>query len=236
MKTVIAVAALILSAGVMVPAQALERPNILFIISDDLNSDLGCYGHPLVQSPNIDRLAERGVRFDRAYCQAPVCNPTRASIFSGLLPQTVGVLDNYTPWPARPTSSQYMPDYFRSQGYFTGTIGKVLDHGRVPRQPFWDLEVPEWGKFPEDDQIGEKGPIPTRFTYWASLTVADDVTGDGDVARKAVQTLEERAERPQPFFLAVGFRRPTHLTRRPVVTSISTPRNDCSSRKFRRGT
>ncbi len=212
------------------------RANILFIISDDLNSDLGCYGHPLVQSPNIDRLAERGVRFDHAYCQAPVCNPTRASIFSGLLPQTVGVLDNYTPWPARPTSSQYMPDYFRSQGYFTGTIGKVLDHGRVPRQPFWDLEVPEWGKFPEDDQIGEKGPIPTRFTYWASLTVADDVTGDGDVARKAVQTLEERAERPQPFFLAVGFRRPTHLTRRPVVTSISTPRNDCSSRKFRRGT
>ena len=124
--------------------------NILFIISDDLNTSLGCYGHPLVKSPNLDRLASRGVQFDRAYCQAPVCNPTRASLFSGLLPETVGVLDNQMPWPAQLEQSQYMPEYFRAHGYFTGTIGKVFDHGRVPQQPYWDLEIPEWGKYPED--------------------------------------------------------------------------------------
>ena len=185
------------------------KPNVLFIISDDLNTSLGCYGHPLVKTPHIDRLATRGVRFDLAYCQAPVCNPTRASCFSGLLPETIGVLDNKTSWPDRLENSQYMPRYFREQGYFTGTIGKVLDHGRVPKQPFWDLEIPEWGKHPESSQIVEQGGVPSEIsTYWAPLNVEDEATGDGDVARRATVALEQLSGKQQPFFLAVGFRRP----------------------------
>ena len=72
-------------------AQAKEKPNVLLIAVDDLNADLGCYGHPLVKSPNVDRLSKRGLRFDKAYCQYPVCNPSRSSFMTGLYPEQTGV-------------------------------------------------------------------------------------------------------------------------------------------------
>ena len=200
-------------AGAVDPAnnEVNARPNVLLILADDLNTALGCYGHPLVQTPHIDRLASKGIRFERAYCQAPICNPSRASIFSGLRPPSTGVLDNDTPWPAHLDGLTYMPDFFQSLGYYTATIGKVLDHKRVPKQPYWDLEIREWGKIPDAELILERGllgPNGVGSKFWAKLKGPDEITPDGEVAVRAARALEDLADQSQPFFLTAGFRRP----------------------------
>src|SRR5688500_13416795 len=97
MRFFLTVPIFLIAADSLLADAAPKRPNVLLIVSDDLNTNLGCYGHPLVKTPNIDRIAQRGVRFDRAYCQYPVCNPSRTSFLSGRYPITTGILDNQTP-------------------------------------------------------------------------------------------------------------------------------------------
>ena len=115
-----------------------SKPNVLFISIDDLNNDLGCYGNTQVKSPNIDRLAARGVRFDKAYVQYTLCNPSRASFLSGRRPERTGIYELVTaPRKAMPEAI-FLPQLFRQNGYFTARFGKVYHEGRDDKLS-WDI-------------------------------------------------------------------------------------------------
>jgi uncharacterized sulfatase len=201
------------SAVVACLASADECTNVVLIVVDDMNNDLGCYGHPQVKSPHIDRLAARGVRFDRAYCQYPVCNPSRVSMLSGLRPDRTRVFDLKTP-PRSHLGSQavFLPQYFRQQGYHTAHVGKIYHTGdEFEDPPSWDVEIRESGKHPPAAAVirSKEHNRPVKYGIeWAELNSRDDETADGIVARRSAAMLGQLAAGDKPFFLAVGFRRP----------------------------
>ena len=104
------------------------RHNVLFIAVDDLRPELGCYGHPTVKSPNIDRLAATGTLFTRAYCQQAVCAPSRASLLSGCRPDTTRIYDLRTPLRTAMPDVLSLPQHFRNHGYHTISLGKIYHH------------------------------------------------------------------------------------------------------------
>src|SRR5262245_59302309 len=120
------------------PAAAADakKLNVLFLLSDDMRPALGCYGHPTVQSPNIDALAKAGVRFDRAYCQFPLCSPSRTSMLNGRHPTTTGVLDNLTDFRAAHADWVTLPQHFKKNGYATLRTGKIF-HGGIDDVASW---------------------------------------------------------------------------------------------------
>jgi uncharacterized sulfatase len=185
---------------------AAEKPNVLLIVADDLNNSLGCYGHPVVKSPNIDRLASRGVRFDRAFCNYPVCNASRTSFLSGKRPDTTGVVDNVTPPRTFLKDAVMLPEHFRRSGYQTIKVGKIFHTGKEFEDPrSWDLDIVEkdTAKNPPEEQILHK-----RGNRGIVLKADDADTWDGFVARKAADLIEQSANGGKPFFIAAGFRRP----------------------------
>ena len=188
-----------------------SHPNVLFIVVDDLNTELGCYGNPVVKSPNIDRLAARGVRFDHAYCQYSLCNPSRASFLSGRRPESSGVYALRTDVRTAMPDAVMLPQLFRQNGYFCAGAGKV-HHGKTQIDP-------RWWDFYEDgpgEDAGEIAAIKERYgggdgTPRAYPLDSDGMhTRDGLNARNINARLEEHARTGKPFFLAAGFHKP-HL-------------------------
>lgn len=196
--------------------QPAQRLNVLFIVSDDLNNSLGCYGNPIVKTPNVDRLAARGVRFDRAYVQTALCNPSRVSFLSGLRPDTTGVHDLNTPTRTNLKDHVFLPQCFRNAGYYAAKVGKVYHTGDGFEDPAsWDLDILEWGKSPKQAQIIEDSKSTGRgwktssgSFSWHKLNISDAEMPDGTVSRKAVEIIEKTRPADKPFFLGVGFRRP----------------------------
>ena len=217
----------LVSTGVTA-ADAAKKPNVLLIISDDLNCRLGCYGAAEARTPNIDRLAARGVRFDRAYCNYPVCNVSRTSFLSGRYPEVTGVLNNATnPRIRLGPDFQFLPEYFRARGYFTAGCGKVA-HGTFNQVLKWDYySEPQRGIGAEDDdrvpqrkakqsgkKAGRKGKAPadndanaTGVPFpWQATSNADADEPDGQTARRLLKFIGEKRE--QPFFVVAGFHKP----------------------------
>jgi iduronate 2-sulfatase len=189
------------------------QPNVLLIVSDDLNTRLGCYGDPLVKTPNIDRLAARGVRFDRAHCQYPVCNPSRSSFLSGLRPDTTGVMRNKTATRENLPDAVMLPQFFREHGWRSYASGKVF-HTGVSDAPSWSTEIPEVILTPTKEQRLAKGgqtPDGARKAFqWIKVNLSADELPDHQVALDVVKMMQESQAAAQPFFAAAGFRLP-HL-------------------------
>jgi iduronate 2-sulfatase len=189
------------------------RPNIVFIIVDDLACVMGCYGDGTARTPNMDKLAAQGVRFDRAYCQYPICGASRASFLSGRYPETIRVLGNTTKPLAHKKDSVFIPGYLRSHGYRSIGIGKVFHEGEGHTPPEqWDVMLEGKPKSKAENSLAAqriKKPYAERGLEWAALQPGDDQSGDLVKADLALAELEKCARQPEkPFFLAVGFKKP----------------------------
>jgi iduronate 2-sulfatase len=201
-------------------AAGTKRPNVLFIIADDLNNCLGCYGEPMMQTPNIDRLAARGVRFDHAYCAFSLCGPSRNSFLTGLYPNSTGILANAQLFRQTIPSRVSLPQAFRQQGYFAARIGKLY-HYNVPNSigtnghddpASWEVETNPAGVDRLDEEPLIYSLTPGSFggtLSWYASENPDEKHTDGLEAADAEWILERCAkQKDRPFFLAVGFFRP----------------------------
>jgi iduronate 2-sulfatase len=200
-----------------------SKVNILFLVADDLNTDIGSYGAP-VKTPHLDRLAGRGVRFERAYCQYPLCSPSRSSFLTGRRPNVTGVLTNPGRNPFSPhfreriADTVTLPQLFKQQGWFVTRIGKLFHYG-VPLDigtsslddyRSWDLAINPRGR--DRDRLDRVfSLVPGQFgatLSWLADEGSDGEQTDGIGATEAVRLLERFGKEGRPFFLAVGFYRP----------------------------
>ena len=204
------------AAGAVVPPQ----PNVLFIAADDLRTELGCYGDPEALTPNIDALARRGRIFQRAYCQQAVCNPSRASLLTGLRPDTLRVWDLATHVRSTTPDVVTLPQHFKNLGYYTRDIGKIFHNDTRPASAGERMfDAPSWSVTPTHatgehwrDWVVPGEPAGPRTKQGATqcLDAPDDAYFDGQIATEAIASLRAQKEAEQPFFLAVGFWKP-HL-------------------------
>lgn len=196
---------------------ASEKPNVLFIAVDDLASSLGCYGDVMARTPNIDRLASTGVCFLKAYNQLPLCNPTRASVMTGLRPDTIQVYDLDRHFrDARPEAITLSQQFMR-QGYYSGRVGKIY-HYNVPASigtdgfddpPSWKETFNPKGRDKDDEALifnAEPHRKISAALSWLAAEGSDEEQTDGMIATRAIELME--AKKDEPFFIAAGFFRP----------------------------
>ncbi len=207
---------------------ATDRPNVLFIASDDMRPQLGCYGDTTVKSPNLDALAKRGMVFQRSYVQQALCSPSRISMLSGRYPATTQIFEIGRTLRTTMPDITTMPQHFKNNGYHTRSLGKIyhvgIDDDASWTVPAWHSKKPRMStatqesvkKFVSDarrngiviPQRG-KGSRNSAIPAFEAVDCGDDDLVDGDTAANAVAQLKEHAKNPaQPFFLAVGFANP----------------------------
>ena len=233
MKSLLAALSIFCFAGYATAQETKPKYNVLFIISDDLTyTALSCYGNTVCKTPNIDAIAEKGVRFTRAYCQGTYCGPSRASFMSGYYPHATGVLGYKNPRPQigdRETWSQF----FKNRGYYATRVSKIFHMGVPGGVELGKAEIgsdyynqaddefswterfntpgPEWkaegdGETLEGNPDGKKPVVGGNTFVVVEADGDDEVHADGKAARKAVELIEKHKD--EPFWLGVGFVRP----------------------------
>ena len=222
---------LLISLLAILRTAAQDRLNVLLILVDDLKPAIGCYGDPLAKTPNIDRLAARGVRFERAYCNQAVCAPSRNNLLLGTRSTSLGIYSLGRNFRQAAPDAVTMPQFFTRHGYRTEAVGKVLHtgHGNHDDPNSWSVpshyeKVVEYllpaksagGRLTREEafftnqRLNQIRSLP-RGSAWEMTDVPDNAYADGRIADEGIQRLQEAKQRPeQPFFLALGFVKP-HL-------------------------
>ena len=218
-----------LFCGQVFAAEPAARPNVLFIAVDDLKPVLGCYGDKVVKSPNIDRLAARGVVFERAYCNQAVCAPSRNSLMTGVRPTTLGLYDLGTNFRLASSNAVTLSQYFMRHGYRAEALGKIFHVGHGNHEDPASWSVPHFQaksiaymrpesranqSLTREEALFSNNPdvakLPRGAAY-ESAPVGDSDYPDGKIADEAIRRLQSAKTKPsEPFFLAVGFLKP-HL-------------------------
>ena len=211
------VTALALALLCSLSAAANEKPNILFIMIDDLRPELGCYGSPVAITPNLDALASQGLLFERAYCNFAVCGASRASMLSGLYPLPRKRFTSYKTYLQDDAPGvKTLPQVFKEAGYTTLSNGKIFHHPSDTEDRSWSEPAwkPKGGKergihaqLPQTNaKLSEKG----RGYIVEKADVPDNAYGDGRLAEKVIADLGRLKKEGKPFFLTCGFVKP-HL-------------------------
>jgi uncharacterized sulfatase len=206
------------AASAPLMAQKAPRRNVLFIAADDLNHHFSTYGHSIVPTPNISRIASAGVRFDRAYCQLPLCSPSRTSLMTGLAPDTTRVYELKTHFREIHPNVVTLSQHFQQNGYFAARVGKIYHYGNpgqigtdgLDDAPSWNLKVNPAGVDKTKEEPLLTNYTPTRglgsaVSYYAS-PARDEEHTDGIVASEIIRLMEQK--RDEPFFLGAGFYKP----------------------------
>ncbi len=240
-RRVFLIGCVVVAAGLFLtsrPVESAERPNVLFVIIDDLRPELGCYGNDEIHTPGFDAFAERSMTFTRAYCQSAVCAPSRASVMTGLRPDSTHVWDLRGKFRVNMPDVVTIPQHFQKHGYHTVSMGKIFHNHMPDVVSFVEADLkPEEYMTPEmidrdaesfyyDEELNkelaevrkkrlEQNPnaYADGWAYGRSTECSDapdTAFYDGAQTELAIETMERLKDRQQPFFLAVGYFRP-HL-------------------------